>query len=131
MTTYADVMQAIRDGADAEVVESMLADEHAAITDAQIAMLREELAGRWSIDPASIVHVHARDVRNERADAFAVRGLHLYRRSCVGNGWRVERVTLEEARGVLGLEWTPADMRDEWSPHPGLAFIDGNVEVMS
>lgn len=44
MTTYQDVMQAIRDGADAADVESMIVDPRAALTDHQMASLRAELA---------------------------------------------------------------------------------------
>lgn len=46
MTTYQDVMQAIRDGEDAAAVEAMIASETAALTDAQMADLRDELAER-------------------------------------------------------------------------------------
>lgn len=43
---YQDVMQMIRDGADAEDVEAVLVDERTPLTDAQIADLRAELAAR-------------------------------------------------------------------------------------
>lgn len=51
MKTYQDVMQMIRDGADAADVEAVLADEHTPLTDAQIADLRAELA-RAVVDAA-------------------------------------------------------------------------------
>jgi len=44
--TYQDVMQAIRDGADTGDVEALIADERTAVTDAQAADLRAELATR-------------------------------------------------------------------------------------
>lgn len=43
---YQDVIQAIRDGVDAEDVETMIDDETAAITDVQKDDLRSELARR-------------------------------------------------------------------------------------
>ena len=46
MRYYQDVMQAIRDGVDAETVEAMITDEHTNITAAQMADLREELRVR-------------------------------------------------------------------------------------
>jgi hypothetical protein len=44
--TYQDVLQAIRDDRDAEDIEAMIADDRAALTDAQMADLRAELAER-------------------------------------------------------------------------------------
>lgn len=44
--TYQDVDQMIRDGASAEEIEAVLADERTALTDAQIEALRSDLAAR-------------------------------------------------------------------------------------
>lgn len=48
--TYQDVLQMIRDGADASDVEAVLVAEATPLTDAQIADLRRELAERDAVD---------------------------------------------------------------------------------
>lgn len=52
MFSYQDIAQAIRDGADRSDVEAMLRDEHAAVTDEQIAMLRAMLDERGAAEDA-------------------------------------------------------------------------------
>jgi hypothetical protein len=46
MKIYQDVLQAIRDGEDADIVEAMISDESTAVTDVQMADLRQELEMR-------------------------------------------------------------------------------------
>jgi hypothetical protein len=48
--TYQDVLQAIRNDVDAASVEAMIADDHAALTDAQMSDLRGELAARDEVE---------------------------------------------------------------------------------
>jgi hypothetical protein len=53
MTTYQDVIQAIRNGAAAEDVEAMIASPRSQLTDAQMADLRDELTRRDAESAAS------------------------------------------------------------------------------
>lgn len=49
VVSYQEVLQMIREGADPEDVERVIADERTHVTDAQMAMLREELAAHEAV----------------------------------------------------------------------------------
>lgn len=102
MISYEDVEQAMHDGASAAEIEAMLRDERAALTDAQIDSLREDL-----------------QARHERQMASEIAGEVSLLRPDLGGG---ESVFVEaRERIVQGLPYSPQDViesldaaRAEW-----------------